>query len=312
MTSIHLYHPKYADAWNDFVSTSKNGTFLLDRKFMDYHADRFQDHSLMFFDEKQNLQALFPANLAGSILYSHQGLTYGGFLTSIKMKATQMLSCFQELKDYCVNNGISKLIYKTIPSFYHFYPADEDLYALFRFNAKLIRRDISSTIFIPKKPRFSSGKRSTLNKAQKAGVTVQKTDRLHEFMQILNENLQSRYHTRAVHSEKELLLLMDKFPNNISLYGAFIKDQLLAGCIIFEMGHTCHIQYISSSPEGKKMSVLDLLFAKLIEEVYKERQYLDFGTSCEQGGYYLNEGLIRQKELFGARATCYDTYELLF
>ena len=36
----------------------------------------------------------------------------------------------------------------------------------------------------------------------------------------------------------------------------------------------------------------------------------DFGISTEQGGRYLNEGLIFQKEGFGARTVVYDTYEL--
>ena len=42
-------------------------------------------------------------------------------------------------------SGISKLIYKAIPHIYHTVPAEEDLYALFLLNAKLFRRDVSST-----------------------------------------------------------------------------------------------------------------------------------------------------------------------
>ena len=36
----------------------------------------------------------------------------------------------------------------------------------------------------------------------------------------------------------------------------------------------------------------------------------DFGVSTEQRGSYLNEGLIFQKEGFGGRAICYDTYAI--
>ena len=46
---IRRYTPEKADEWNRFVAQSKNGTFLFDRRYMDYHADRFQDHSLMFY-----------------------------------------------------------------------------------------------------------------------------------------------------------------------------------------------------------------------------------------------------------------------
>ena len=46
---------------------------------MDYHNDRFKDHSLMVFKDDK-LIALLPANIVDFNLRSHQGLTYGGFL----------------------------------------------------------------------------------------------------------------------------------------------------------------------------------------------------------------------------------------
>ena len=38
-------------------------------------------------------------------------------------------------------------------------------------------------------------------------------------------------------------------------------------------------------------------------------KYFDFGISTEHNGRLLNEGLIYQKEGFGGRGICYDTYE---
>jgi hypothetical protein len=64
--------------WNTFVSKAKNATFLLHRGFMDYHKDRFEDYSLMVF-ENEKLVAVLPANRVDGCVYSHQGLTYGGF-----------------------------------------------------------------------------------------------------------------------------------------------------------------------------------------------------------------------------------------
>ena len=74
MLEIVRYTPDQKQAWNDFVSRSKNGTFLLDRNYMDYHADRFTDHSLMVY-RRDKLYALLPGNIAGDTFYSHQGLT---------------------------------------------------------------------------------------------------------------------------------------------------------------------------------------------------------------------------------------------
>ena len=62
MISICRYTQNKQTEWDDFVKVSKNGTFLFLRAYMDYHSDRFQDHSLMFYNEKNRLIAVLPAN----------------------------------------------------------------------------------------------------------------------------------------------------------------------------------------------------------------------------------------------------------
>lgn len=57
---------------------------------MEYHSDRFNDHSLMFFDDSQKLLAILPANHADGKLHSHQGLTFGGII--IKSSAKQEIN----------------------------------------------------------------------------------------------------------------------------------------------------------------------------------------------------------------------------
>ena len=81
MPEITRYTAAQSAEWNEFVERSKNGTFLFHRSYMDYHADRFTDHSLMVWN-KGRLSALLPANEHDGTLYSHQGLTYGGLITN--------------------------------------------------------------------------------------------------------------------------------------------------------------------------------------------------------------------------------------
>ncbi|HUR80134.1 MAG TPA: GNAT family N-acetyltransferase, partial [Thermoanaerobaculia bacterium] len=83
MTAVRAvrFTPDDAPAWNEFVRASRNGTFLFDRGYMDYHADRFEDRSLLFFDSADRLVAVLPAHRRGTELISHGGLTYGGFVT---------------------------------------------------------------------------------------------------------------------------------------------------------------------------------------------------------------------------------------
>ena len=90
--------------WNQFVAASKNGTFLFDRRYMDYHSDRFEDYSLMFYREGR-LYALLPANRKGDTLQSHAGLTYGGLVMDAKTTAAATVQLFSELNDYLGKQG---------------------------------------------------------------------------------------------------------------------------------------------------------------------------------------------------------------
>lgn len=49
MYNVELYTPERKKEWNIFIENAKNSTFLFDRNYMDYHADRFQDSSLMIY-----------------------------------------------------------------------------------------------------------------------------------------------------------------------------------------------------------------------------------------------------------------------
>ena len=76
MIYIKKYKNEQKNIWNGFINNSKNGIFMFNRDFMDYHSDRFIDNSLMFYDDNDNLIALLPGNIKDNILYSHQGLTF--------------------------------------------------------------------------------------------------------------------------------------------------------------------------------------------------------------------------------------------
>ena len=80
---IQQYIPALRPEWDCFIANSRNGTFLFFRNYMDYHSDRFIDNSLLF-RYKGKLIAVLPANREGDVLWSHQGLTYGGLVLSSK------------------------------------------------------------------------------------------------------------------------------------------------------------------------------------------------------------------------------------
>lgn len=306
---IRRYRREDKELWNSFVSKARNATFLFDRNYMDYHADRFDDNSFMFY-HKGKLKAVLPANVAGDTLYSHQGLTYGGLLLDKKATVEDVLECFDSLNSWLRKNGISKVVYKALPWIYQQYPSQEDLYALtWKCKAQLISRDIASTIVVDNKLKFAESRKSGIRKALSLNIEVGESNDVDGFWHVLEDNLGNRYNAKPVHTASEMKLLMSRFPNNIKLYVAKMNGEIVGGTLIYVTSQVVHTQYISASLEGKKHGALDLLFDYIINKVYANCRYFDFGKSTEQGGAYLNEPLIFQKEGFGGRGVCYDWYQ---
>ena len=308
MFEIKEYTLDLANDWNSFVEKSKNGTFLFNRNYMDYHSDRFKENSLLVY-RKGKLYTVLPANRVDDVLYSHQGLTYGGFIMSSKVTALEMTEVFNYVNKYLSQDGIKKVVYKPIPFIYHQMPAQEDLYALFKSNARIIGRNISSTIYQNNKIRFIESRKSGIRKSLKNNIVVKESDDYASFWKILNDNLLNKYETAPVHSLEEIKLLNSRFPQNIRLYLAYNNNVPIGGTIIYITAQVLHTQYISANNEGKELGALDLIFDQLINKEYKNIPIFDFGQSTEQMGKVLNESLIFQKEGFGGRGVVYDIYE---
>lgn len=306
--TVEVYNPLLAAEWNRVVAECRNTTFLHRRGYMDYHADRFADMSLIARDDRGRIVALLPANRRGEILQSHGGLTYGGWLMTPRADMPAMMAVWERMTDLLRQNGIKELIYKPVPHIYHKYPAEEDLYALWRSGGELDSVLMSSVIDLNAPLGFDMSARRKVRKAIEAGVIVGLSDDWVGYWKILENRLAKAHNTRPVHSLEEIMLLHSRFPDNIKLYTALYERGVVAGVVMYLTDTTAHCQYIASSDEGLEMNVLPLLFDYIITEVKPKVRYFDFGTSNEAGGQILNEGLIRQKASFGARAVAYTSY----
>ncbi|MGU3480039.1 GNAT family N-acetyltransferase [Methylobacterium sp. D48H] len=273
---------------------------------MDYHANRFKDASLIITRD-DTLLAVLPANIDGDTVYSHQGLTFGGLLTG-RMSAESTLMVFENLLNYYRTTGAKKLVYKPVPSIYHRQPAEADLYCLFRFDAQLVRRDVTTTIDYRLPGELSSRRRRGIGKAQKAGLIIRTDNRWSKFWDILAQTLQERHGVAPVHTLPEIEMLAGRFPENIKLFTAEQENTTVAGVVIFETQNVAHAQYIASNRQGRDVGALDLLFSTLIKTYQPMKRYFDFGISTEEGGHVLNQGLLTQKEEFGGGAVMHDTY----
>lgn len=312
MISIERYSSEKADLWNNFNKQSKNYLFMFDRKYMDYHSDRFKDHSLMFYDEDK-LLAILPLSEHGDELKSHGGLTYGGFITDSKMKQHTMNDCFNSFIEYLRNNGFKKVTYKCIPHIYHNQAAEEDKFCLFANGAKLETIDVSTYINLSSPLKMPKGRKAQISRAKREGVIIEELSSLEDydkFITLENAVLNERHEVSAVHTGAELKLLKDRLPENIHLYAALKEDKLIAGTVIYEYEQVVHTQYMAADDEARTIGALDLAVATVIEKYKTSKKWLDFGISTEHGKIYLNEGLCSQKEGFGGRTGVYEIWAI--
>ena len=309
MFDIIRYTPGRKDEWNTFVAGSKNGTFLFNRNYMDYHSDRFEDFSLMFYLQGR-LYGLMPANKKGDIFQSHMGLTYGGLIMDAKTTAAATVQLFHELNDYLRAEGFRHVLYKCIPWIYHQMAAEEDLYAMVRTcDVRLQERDLGTAIIQRNTIRWERVRRRALKRAQEAGMTVERSTDYASFWQVLNDNLKLKYDSKPVHTLSEISLLASRFPENIVLYLARLGDEILAGMVLYVSKQVVRAQYSSATPLGKQLGAIDILYDRIIHRDYANLPYFEFGTSAMADSNVINESLVFQKEGFGGRGICFDRYE---
>lgn len=309
--TIKQYTSDYYSIWNEFVSKAKNATFLFHRDFMEYHQDRFEDFSLLIFEDEK-LISILPANRVGDTLFSHQGLTYGGFVFDKKIFLSNCIELVKQTLEFLSNNGIITLNLKLIPTIYHKLPSNEIDYILFLLEAKLNRRDSIAIVDLENKLPISRIRKRGVEKGIKNNLLIKEVDTFDEFWnEILIPNLQSKYQVKPVHSLEEITYLKSKFPKLIKQYNVYHDAKIVAGITVFEKGNVVHPQYVSGNEAfNNELGSLDFLYNYLIEKVYPTKKYFDFGISNENQGKKLNESLHYFKESFGARTINQDFYKV--
>lgn len=317
---IKRYTSEVRPVWDEFVRKSRNGTFLFERAYMDYHRDRFEDHSLMYFDNKNRLIALLPGcaispSVSEKVYSSHSGLTYGGFVLAPRTRSTVILDIFSATKDYLKTCGFSSWLYKQVPSIYHRIPSEEDEYALWMNNAKLEECNLSIAIDLQNyRLAYSNPEKERRRRiAIQEGFVVNETDDYSALWPIVESLLKNKYGVAPVHSLEEITMLHKSFPNNIRCFEATLNGKVEAGIVVYESNQVAHSQYSEATDEGMSKGAVVFLVKHLIDYYISERpgiRYFDFGISNEEQGCFLNKTLASFKEEFGGRGVACRIYRI--
>lgn len=312
--SIRAYDESLETLWDDFCAKAINATLLHTRKFLSYHGDRFEDASLLIYEEDRLLGVL-PAARASQeahLVVSHPGATYGGIVHDGRLIGGKMIAAFEAVSAYYrQQQGFSTFLYKALPYGYALVPGQDDLYALFRLDAVRVRCDLTSCIDLSHQRPLSERRRRSLKKAQKSVAVDDAPGSLPELWDVLTDNLARRHGARPVHTLEEITLLAGRFPDDIALRCARHEGRLVAGILLFLSRNVWHAQYIASSEEGYDLAALDAVFNTAIEDARNAgARYFSFGSSNEQSGRILNEGLYAFKSEFGGGGMAHEFYEL--
>lgn len=308
---VARYQPDVVDAWNAWVSKARNGTFLFDRGYMDYHRDRFVDHSVLVY-RGSGVVAAMPANQVGSSdIVSHGGLTYGGLLIDDEATLAVATEACRAVVEYYGSRGFVQLTYRRPQAVFCRTPADEDETIFHHLGATLAARKTLHVFDRQASVVADSRRRRGLKKAQKAGLSWTRSVDFDGFWrEILVPTLNERHGASPVHTSQEITRLHAAFPDAIRLYEVIEGGRRVAGVVIYLVHDCAHAQYIATTPRGAEVGALDLLMHGLMHEEFAAKRYFSFGTSNDPETGEVNQPLAAWKEGFGARARSLDTYAL--
>jgi len=311
------YNESYRYKWDEFVENSANGTIFHLRKFLSYHPpDRFNDSSIVIKKNDQ-IFALFPAvsvdYMGKRALFSHRGASYGGFVYNATLSISSAFSMVRRLVDYAYEKGFEKIVITIPPIIYSKRPSQYIDFSLLKNGFKYLKKELSSILFLEESieenvKKFKQVNRTAFRKAIKLGVEVRESEDWEVFYDILKNNLKIRHNVKPTHSLEELLKLKNIFPDRIRLYGAYLRDEMIAGVVMFDCNSQVSLAfYISHREDMQQYRGVNLLFYYIIEDSIKRGfKYLDFGIFTVN--MEPNFGLGRFKEGFGATGIFRDTF----
>jgi uncharacterized protein YqeY len=316
---IKYFTEDFSSLWDRFVQDSRNGTFMQQRTFLNYHPkDRFKDRSLLVFNDKDHLLAVVPAAIKkendARVLFSHPGASHGGIIIGHNTKSSCVNEIVAGVKEFAQAEKFDAIQLKMMPRIYHKWPCDEIDYALRHHSFKIISTELATAIplqFYHEKKADGTTLRN-VRKAIKNKVEVKETSDIDSYWQILVRNLKDRHCAKPTHSYEEIVDLKKRFKDKIRLFAAYHKNKLIAGTVVFLLNErVINCFYIAHDDHYQAMRPLNLIFYQLIKwGIEHDYMYLDWGISTEQGGKVLNTGLINFKEGFGGRGVLRETYRI--
>ena len=309
--TVKKYDQNDYKIWNDFIAQAKNATFLFHRDFMEYHKDRFEDFSLLVYQDEK-LISILPANKVANAVYSHQGLTYGGLVSIAKVKGAKVEAVLDAILYFLKENSFETFYYKPIPNFYFPEGNNEIDFFLFKRGAVLDRKEMNLAVNLELPLQISKSKLKHFRRIEDLDLDIMEEEDFNPFWEkILEPRLLEKFNVKPVHTKEEILFLKQNFPENIRQYSVYQNDEIIAGITIFETENVVKSQYGATSKKGEEVRALDFLFINLIEKYKRNgKRFFDMGIVNEENESGYHSGLLKQKEELGCTVYNQDFYKI--
>ena len=303
------------EIWDRFISGSNNGTLFCRPRFYRHHDAPADVRFIGCYDGGDLVAGVVGAfDEEGTGFNSPVKASYGGLiLPSVSFSDTE--KALTVMMEYFKTIDVQRIQF-TFPPLPYQRELRQDLDFLLKYHGfRETQVLISSMTFTEghDDKALSSMCRRAVKKARKKGVTIKSVDDVEAFYHILEQNKQ-KFDLEPTHSLDEIRRLLELFPDEIALLGAWIDETLIAGV----MNMKCNDQalltfYICSLEQYQKLRPVNLLLHQVCINAREEGiPVVDFGVSMEtdtDNPMDPRRSLIFFKEHYNSRGFLRTRYE---
>jgi hypothetical protein len=306
--SLVLYTPDMHRPWDQLVNRARNGHFMFQRGYMEYHSGRFADCSYILLRRNKPV-ALLPAHTQDEALVSHKGLSFGGWILAPECLHGDLEPGFQMLADAMSNRGLTRLVYSPAPLPYHQEPCDDDLFILQKNGARCHSPRLGAFLRAANGVSQTWGMRRRLRRGEEnLPCAFEETEDLDRFWNHQTAFHQKNFGSMPVHRVDEMRLLKSRFPALIRMVIGRSGNEWLAGRVLFLSPRVLRFQYVFWNTDFPRAVLTDRMTTWILQQKDYARPWVDFGTSNNPESGELAESLHLHKEVLGARGVTFSTW----
>ena len=317
-----LSEKEKADVDKFIMAKNTNGEFINSLNYLSYHGKRFKEDSIVIRDKGSHvIKGVFLATAAAdnpTTIVSHQGTTFAGPIYNLKDSYQTVNYVIRLMLSYYEEKYHNICIHVT-PNYYAGQASGILDYVLLQNGysygmtalANIIRiENINSEEQLLE--MYETKRRNQVRKVLKSNEFVfrQVESISRDVWERMANNLQERHHVHPTHTYEEINSLQVKLPGFIVPYEVrHVSGEYAAFGLIYKFKNVFHTQYLDMNYTYAADCPNLLLVHRLLMEARKEKfPVFSFGTSTENAGKYLNEGLWAYKSGYGGGSIILPVY----